>query len=773
MFCTKCGKQIDDKAEYCPYCNPGMDNNKNGKGLKILAIVLAAVLAFLCIGVISLAVIVSKMDRNSDKVASKSSSAEKDSKKTDTENGDSTADEVEEVTLELNLMGRPRFLEGYEVIYDTSMIPQVPEYTVARDLSDVYNKDLYYFDDTQKKMLADNYFLVTGGYGREFFEVYEANRYDYEANFVTVDSLMHTYHLYFSHLLKSTEKKYLSAALEDISADMLEESKKQYEELKGTDWEEAARANVAFFTIGAKLQDDSCKVESYVKDQVNTELDRIYEAAVTETSTFGNEKYEDYSQYKPRGYYEGDEQLEAYFRTMMWYGRMQFDSGDETQVKSASLMSLAMKETCFDDWGAVYDVTSFFAGASDDLGYYEYYPVIEAIYGEDVTAEKMAEDSSKVNQLLAEVKKLKVPSINSTPILAGEDNIIQGFRFMGQRFTIDAMIMQRLVESEVTDRYLPDVLDVPAALGSDTALSILKSQGDTKYDGYMDNMNLLKSELTEDKEEVQDMFTASLYANWLNTLRPLLDEKGKGYPQFMQSEEWAKKDLECFAGSYTELKHDTVLYAKQVMAEMGDGDIPIYDDRGYVEPECEVYSRFVYLANATRQGLERRNMIDSKDSESLIKLADLASQLLEMSVKELKGETLTNEEYDAIREYGGTIEHFWYEAVAENGDEYISSDEFPSALVVDIATDPNGQVLEVATGNPSCIYVLVEVDGLVKIARGSVYEFYQFPWEGSRLTDKEWRQMMGIECGDDGMYNFDDGIDQPEWTQSYRYHYSW
>ena len=72
---------------------------------------------------------------------------------------------------------------------------------------------------------------------------------------------------------------------------------------------------------------------------------------------------------------------------------------------------------------------------------------------------------------------------------------------------------------------------------------------------------------------------------------------------FMQNEEWAKKNLECFAGSYTELKHDTVLYSKQVMAEMGGGMEEEPDDRGYVEPEPVVYERFASLAEQTAQGL--------------------------------------------------------------------------------------------------------------------------------------------------------------------------
>jgi len=65
---------------------------------------------------------------------------------------------------------------------------------------------------------------------------------------------------------------------------------------------------------------------------------------------------------------------------------------------------------------------------------------------------------------------------------------------MGQRFTIDASVMQRLIYREVGDkehtcedgvekwnaqgaRYLPKALDVTAAMGSSEALSILDEQG--------------------------------------------------------------------------------------------------------------------------------------------------------------------------------------------------------------------------------------------------------------------------------------------------------
>ncbi|GAI43997.1 unnamed protein product [marine sediment metagenome] len=34
--------------------------------------------------------------------------------------------------------------------------------------------------------------------------------------------------------------------------------------------------------------------------------------------------YEDYSQYVPRGHYTRNEKFKKYFKTMMWYGRIDF-----------------------------------------------------------------------------------------------------------------------------------------------------------------------------------------------------------------------------------------------------------------------------------------------------------------------------------------------------------------------------------------------------------------------------------------------------------------
>lgn len=678
------------------------------------------------------------------------------------------------------LSGRVQLLD-FSAEASRAVTPSVPSYSVEGDFSNVINYDQFYLSEEASDKLRENLFVVKPAYLDEFFELYEYNRYDQVPNYITVDSLMHTYHLYFSLLLSRTEKSYLAGQLLDLSQALLETSEAQYDALTGTVWEEAARRNVAYFAVAAALQEPDTSIPACARELAGQELDAIYTAAGIAVSPIA-EDWMDYSQFLPRGYYEGDETLEAYFRAMMWYGQVNYAQDNDSLNRSALLMTLAMAETDPEAWERIYTVTGFFAGASDDLGCCEYSAAIESAYGGCPTLQLLLDDESAYERYCRNIAQLPAPSINSIPVYQEQEGELgemnKGFRFMGQRFTVDAAVMQQLVYRSVSGenaqgelRLLPDVLDLPAALGSDTALSLLEQQGEMQYGGYSENMNTLRAALTAVDDSA---WSTSLYSSWLYTLMPLLGEKGTGYPSYMTTDLWSRKTLETFSGSFTELKHDTVLYSKQVVAEMGGGPTEERDDRGYVEPESEVYRRFTLLAGQTAQGLDAYGLLSDADRENLSRLEELARRLWTISDKELQNETLTDEEYDLIREYGGTLEHFWYEAAQErsDGEEYVDPAEIPASLVTDIATDPNGTVLELGCGRPANILVVVPVDGTLRIASGVVYDFYQFEQPLSqRLTDSQWRYMIGqwFQWNEDGSIVHSDEAtpDKPWWTTGY------
>lgn len=805
MFCPKCGNKLEDNAKFCHICGQPIETDENHqpqqpdyqnfgnyqqppqpkksqKGFVAMVITAGGLLIVL---VVVAAMIALGVGRGSDSQKEYADGEEvylEEEPEDDFE--DSTGvEEKEDEIPEVVPLTRPSFLGVIETIKESVVEPEVNGYKVKSDLSNLYNWEQFFYDQDSEilKKLKENLFCVEKGFEKEFYETYESNRYSLAPSFVTVDSMMHTYHLYFSYLMKKTERESLAEALLSVSEQMLEKSVEQYEQLRGSEWEEAAFRNVVFFSVGAVLQNKDAEIPADVAEAVAREKSLIEDASGIDTCSLTNTMI-DYSQFKPRGYYEGEKKLEKYFRAMMWYGQIGFLQSEEDLDRSALLMTMAMEEGVLAEWERIYTVTSFFAGASDDLTYYEYLPAIEAAYGKEPELGVLVGNSEGWETFRSVTAQMKTPAINSIPTVDDENPDTKsteenkGFRFMGQRFTIDAAIFQKLIyenvqeDSEGNKRMLPDTLDVAAALGSDTAYSILEKQGDTDYAGYKENMEVLRTGI---KNAPETLWSASLYSNWLYTLKPLLEEKGDGYPDFMQSEEWAKKNLESFAGSYAELKHDTVLYAKQVMAEMGGGDLPQWDDRGYVEPEVQVWSRFTRLAARTRDGLKSFGLLSSEDEENLNRLEQMASQFLTMSEKELKNQLLSDEEYELIRNYGGNLEHFWLEAFKDEG-ENINSGDFPAAIVTDIATDPNGACLEVGTGNPSRIYVIVPIDGELHICVGAVYSFYQFEQPISeRLTDSEWRQMMGISAMDNGTYNYDSAIEQPKWTNSYRYEYKY
>lgn len=666
------------------------------------------------------------------------------------------------------------------VLYDTALTPCVPEFTVAEDLSNVINPDLVeYWNEEAKQKLLTNGFLVCNSTDDEFYPQYESNRYVYTPSFVTVDASLHTYHLYFLYLQRQTERDHLLPLLQELTGNMLTQSQAQAEALTGTEWENAAQRNVAYFSVASALLDPTVDT-STLPQEAAEELALIEAAsgiAPSPVMNLGEEngsQQEDYSQYIPRSYYTESEELTRYFKAMMWYGRMAFLQSDADKTRSALLMNLALRDSgSLENWQRIYDVTCFFAGVSDDANANDYLPLIDAAYGGSAQVSSLPGDDAAWQTFTQSLKTLQPAAINSIPIYEWDDRdeSTAGYRFMGQRYTIDGEILQNLVYRDVEEsadgrqRLLPDALDVPAALGSDTALDILHTQCDTDYPNYDDQMEKVRTQMNAAGDSV---WNASLYAAWLNALRPLTETRGEGWPQYMQTAAWRTKSLASFLGSWTELKHDTALYSKQVYAEMGGGGgIEEVDDRGWVETEPVVFGRLAALSQATSQGLEKLGLLDENSKENLDKLYQLNEQLMVIAEKELRNELPTDEEFELIRSFGGQLEHFWLETLDADEESFITPQEHPAALVADIATDPNGSVLQTAT-DVGTIYVLVSVDGSPRIAVGKVYTFYQFTQPlDQRMTDQDWWVQLGKAPDAEGNFHWDERPSTPAWTEEY------
>lgn len=653
-------------------------------------------------------------------------------------------------------------------------------YTLPLTLDQVNGLEDLELTGTQTAALLQNGFVVKPVENdpnrryNEFYQAYESVRYDSTPIFVTTDAVFHVYHLIFDKMLRDLERVSFTDTLKELSMAMVEASSAQYEVLKGTEMEEAALRNVAYFTVPALIYDLPVTIPGEALTLAEAEVALIESQAGTQTSPIWDtgeqaedDTYiEDYSQYIPRGHYTMDEGLKTYFKAMMWYGRMTFRLKDPIETQRALLVVQAMRtaqtesgRTAQELWQNIYDPTVFIVGKSDDLSIYEYGALSDKIFGSSPDLRSFA-DPTLAAAFQEAAKALPAPQINSmwVWIWQDRDEATKGFRFMGQRFTLDEYVFGQLIWRKVgtldQPRDLPKSLDFLAAMGSAEAYSILDEMGETSYENYTKQMTKVTGEVAEFG---LDSWTQNLYWSWLYALQPIFAVKGEQYPAFMQTQAWLRKDIQTALSSWTELKHDTILYSKQVMAEMGGGpsdQVP----HGYVEPNPEAYARLLALVNMTRDGLENRGLLDDVTSGNLDNLIDEVDFLLDVSQKELAGQTLTDDEYWRIQYFGGWLEALTV-AAADVADPMQGGGDLhdqKSALVADVATGI-GRVLEEGVGYPTNIYVVTPTEPYT-VAVGAVYTYYEFTVaQDDRLTDEAWQELLESSSAPTA----------PEWTSSF------
>jgi hypothetical protein len=207
------------------------------------------------------------------------------------------------------------------VPYQVKVEPAVPGYEI--DLSQVANPDLLTrLSDEQRALLEENGFVVVPSRVEQIYEIYKSAKERGIPIFVTTDALLHTYHILYDYTLRSAEIQHFVNDLNGLNAVMIEVAEEQYSAASGK-LQEAARRNMAYFSVASVLLDPGTQIAADVADDVSAELNLITaHQGFAESPIFGYK--EDYSQYVPRGHYTRNETFERYFKAMMWYGRMMF-----------------------------------------------------------------------------------------------------------------------------------------------------------------------------------------------------------------------------------------------------------------------------------------------------------------------------------------------------------------------------------------------------------------------------------------------------------------
>jgi hypothetical protein len=334
---------------------------------------------------------------------------------------------------------------------------------------------------------------------------------------------------------------------------------------------------------------------------------------------------------------------------------------------------------------------------------------------------------------------------------------------MGQRFIPDSYMFQNLVTPSTGqytgdgapftywngERVMPRSLDIMTILGSTRARENLDTEGDSAYEYYDRQVENLSGQFAS--LNVTE-WNRNLYWGWLYTLKPLLGSFNSRYPSFMQNSAWSDKELQSVLASWTELRHDTILYAKQSYTEATSafppGEIAVV---GYVEPVPEFYQRLLALTTMTRMGLSDLDALNETETFRLYNLETLLGKLLTIATSELEGKELSESDYEFIRGFGGQLDGI-ITGVNDQGKQ--------TTIIADVHTDTNtGTVLEEAVGYVDLIIVAYKTpDGNVIAGAGPVLSYYEFKQLMSdRLTDEAWKQLL--ESGQEPS--------RPTWTESF------
>src|SRR5690606_38144524 len=289
-----------------------------------------------------------------------------------------------------------------------------------------------------------------------------------------------------------------------------------------------------------------------------------------------------------------------------------FPLAEPDRLRTGLLLAelIASDERLQTTWEAIYAPTAFLVGLADDFTPVELVAAADAVDSEWRTGPLDDDFLTEVSTAQARTRTVAIDPERAS------------MRIMGSRFVLDSFILDQLVFPNVTDgtgggRFEASVLDVAAAFGSEWAYGEQRGAGVlAAYPEYEPQMEAVRSAVAERSDAE---WGSTVYDAWLYAIAPMWSPHGVAYPEFMRTDAWSAKAHTTGFGAYAELKHDTLLYAKQAFAE-GEGPSVPAEPRHWVEPDPVVYARLGQVATLVRDGFESRDLLTSDSTDILDRL---------------------------------------------------------------------------------------------------------------------------------------------------------
>lgn len=533
----------------------------------------------------------------------------------------------------------------------------------------------YDFTDFEKSLIQSNGFMVSerlshNTFGEAFLEIYQKDL----PVFISTDAILHAFHRSYDRILKHVELGYIISNLTSL-LQVMHSNINILHATYGSNPEMLRMLQDVdiYFTVARKLLGIS--VNPFYT-QNNIEIDTIisyinFEKMKDAFLFSSNCKRIDFSQFKPRGHYVDPENpvLEKYFRTMMWLGRIEIyltrpstapffpclpqANGDiQRQIIDAVMISeLYELSNASSYYENIESVLRFFVGNSDNVTIENIQWLKQRINLPnastllDTNICKTFQDTLK-NQFFA--NQLILSQILLGANLLVPDSVVPASAFLlfGQRFVIDSYVSASVVydriffNGEKVCRLFPSTLDPMFALGNDAAAQLLKPELDQF--NYSSNLAALRYLINS---YGTDFWDSTIYNMWLKSIRNLNPPLNReSLPLFMQTAAFWQEKLNTQLASWTQLRHDNLLYAKQ---SYSGGTVCSYP-YAYLEPFPELYTGLKHLAKVAIDKFQNLNFSDVyfkiKVLDYFNSLKEIMDTLGTISQKELDNIPLTLDE---------------------------------------------------------------------------------------------------------------------------------
>jgi hypothetical protein len=318
-------------------------------------------------------------------------------------------------------------------------------------------------------------------------------------------------------------------------------------------------------------------------------------------------------------------------------------------------------------------------------------------------------------------------------------------------------------------RPLPSSLDIAFVLGDNSALRDHPDLSIQAVPGILGSQRQLYDDISAQG------WQSNLYTSWLNFLRQLsgAQDNTAVSPAF-RTTAWRSKMRNTQLASWAQLRHNTILYAKQSYT----GTIICQYPRAYVEPYPDF---FAAVGQYAEKGKKFFSSLDPQIAAYFARVADISGKLKEAADLTAKGNPVTQAQYEWLRQVVtpdyvsvgcGSVKIFagWYfDLIYDINSPWRQSGVTSSyATIADVHTKPKDDmgpalVFHAATGRVNLMAVVVDIDTCKTVFVGPVSSYYDVittdPATPRRLTDETW----------EGMLDSAKAGPRPSWTGSFLY----